>query len=33
MDSGLRPEFTIGPAFGRTRWVGPGMTEYTDAFS
>ena len=26
LDSGLRPEFTIGPAFGRTRWAGPGMT-------
>ena len=27
MDSGLRPEPAIGPAGGRTRWAGPGMTD------
>jgi ribonucleoside-diphosphate reductase alpha chain len=28
MDSGLRPEPVIGPAEGRTRWAGLGMTGY-----
>src|SRR5947207_128497 len=27
MDSGLLAEFIIGPARGRTRWLGPGMTK------
>jgi hypothetical protein len=27
MDSGLLAEFIIGPADGRARWLGPGMTE------
>src|SRR6266498_2754745 len=27
MDSGLLAEFIIGPAEGRTRWFGPGMTK------
>ena len=27
MDSGLLAEFIIGPTEGRTRWLGPGMTE------
>jgi hypothetical protein len=29
MESGFGPEFTLGPAFGRTRGGRPGMTERT----